>query len=138
MTTFISREAIQGAQDIPWEDVPVDEWQAGGVIRIMGLNAKDASAFSKRLVQLDPKGNVRSLRMDDFMAQLIVMTAVNEKFERLFTEADVPWLNTKSAKVLKRLADAAQRLSGMENTAIADAAKNSEGMHSGAEPIGLP
>jgi len=128
MTNFIKRETIQSVQDLQWEDVPVDEWEKGAVVRMVGVNAKEASRFSKKLVQLDPKGNVRSVRLDGFMEELVILTACNENFEPLFTVDDKEWLGKKSAKVLKRLADAAQRLSGMNEDAVAGAVKNSDGI----------
>lgn len=127
MPKFITRETVQTVKDLPWEDVPVDEWEPGAVIRMMGLDAKEASSYSKGMVQLDKNGNVANINLDDFMARLVVKTAVNEKFERIFKDDDIPWLNTKSAIVLKRLTDVAQRLSGMSEKENQTAAKNSEG-----------
>jgi len=127
MPKFVTRETIQSADDVPWEDVPVDEWEKGAVIRMIGLNAKEASSYSRGMVQLDKKGNVSNINLDDFMAKLVVKTAVNEKFERIFTDDDIPWLNTKSALVLKRLTDVAQRLSGMDEEENKKTTKNSEG-----------
>lgn len=133
MAKFITREVVQEAQDIPWEDVPVDEWEKGAVVRMVGLNAKDAATYSKGMVKLDKKGNVEEVKLDDFLPRLVVKCAVDENFMRLFGEEDIEWLNKKSAKVMKRLADAAQRLSGMNDDGV-EQLKNSNETPSADSP----
>lgn len=128
MTTFITRDAAQNANDIQFEDVPVDEWMPGAVIRIVGMNSKEASSFSRKLVEIDQKGTVKNIRMDSFMEDLIIRTACDENFNRLFTKDDKEWLSKKSAKVLKRLSDVAARLSGISDDAEKNAIKNSDGI----------
>ena len=128
MSKFITRDAVKTSYDLVYEDVQVDEWEKGAVIRVVGLNAKEASAFSRKLVQIDGKGNVKSVQMDGFMEELVILTACDENFNRLFTAADKEWLGSKSAKVLKRLSDKAAKLSGISESAEADAVKNSDGI----------
>jgi hypothetical protein len=62
--------------------------------------------------------------MDNFMAELLVLTIVNENFEPLFNEADVEMLGMKSAAVMKRLSDIAMELSGLSEESLKDAKKN--------------
>lgn len=128
MTNFITRDAAQNANDIQFEDVPVDEWTPGAVIRIVGMNSKEASSYSRKLVEIDQKGIVKNVRMDSFMEDLIIRTACDENFNRLFTKDDKEWLSKKSAKVLKRLSDVAARLSGISDDAEKNAIKNSDGI----------
>jgi hypothetical protein len=134
VNTYITRDEIQEVNDIQFEDVPVDEWKKDAKIRIVGMNAKEATAFSKSLVKMDPDGKVTSVKMDGFMEEMIIRTAHTEDMKPMFTKADKEWLGSKSAKVLKRLAETAQRLSGMDNVANDNAAKNSDGISEEDKP----
>ena len=58
------------------------------------------------------EGKDRRLR-ESIRARLLSLTIIGKDGERLFNEADVDALGKKSSKVLDRLLDAAQRLSGI-------------------------
>ena len=123
---YITKDEIRAAVDLPWEDVPVDEWKPGAVQRIRGLDAKSATAFSKNQVKADAKGKLKEVELDEnFMPKLITLTAVDENGNLMFSESDVEWLAHKSAKVMKRLVDVSMRLSGLSDNALEDAVKNS-------------
>lgn len=119
---FLSKDAILTAKDLPFEDVDVQEW--GGTVRVAGLTGKAASDFSAKLVSVDSKGKVTNLNMDNFLAELLALTIVDENMQPMFTQADVEGLGKKSAAVLKRLGDVASRLSGLSESALKDAEKN--------------
>jgi len=122
---FLDRSAILGADDLPFRDVDVPEW--GGVVRIVGLDGKQASAFSRRMVRVGPDGKPQALGLDNFMAKLVALTLIDPQTGKpIFEEDDIEVLGKKSAKVLKRLSDIAAELSGMSDEAVKDAAKNSE------------
>jgi len=122
MPAHLTHDAILAVEDLPFEDIEVPEW--GGAVRVAGLSGKSATDFSAKLVQMNPDGSIKSLSMDNFMAELLVLTLVNEKFKPLFSKDEVEALGEKSAAVLKRLSDIAMRLSGLSGTAVKEKAKN--------------
>jgi hypothetical protein len=129
MDIFLTRDAILQASDLPYEDVHVPEWN--GTVRVTGLNAKDTQTFMSRLVEVDANGKVQRLHTDTIMTDLLVRTLVNDQNLPLFQQEDVETLGRKSGKVLARLFQVAQRLSGMDNHAMQASLKNSEGTLAG-------
>jgi hypothetical protein len=127
---FLTKDQILAADDISFRDVPVPEWPdadgAPGIVRVAGLNAKEASSFSSKLVALDGKGNVKELQMDNFLPELLQRSLVDENFKPLFSKQDIEALGKKSAAVMKRLGDVAMELSGLSDTAKKEAEKKSE------------
>ena len=126
---LLTRDQILNANDIPFRDVDVPEWKIEDSddiprVRVAGLSAKMASAFSSKLVSVDGKGQVKELKMDNFLAELLVHSLVDENFQPLFSEADIEALGKKSAAVMKRLGDVAMELSGLSDQALKDATKN--------------
>lgn len=119
---LLGKDAILAVQDLPYEDVAVPEW--GGTVRVAGLNGQEASSFSAKLVKMDNNGKVEQMNIENFLPELLSRTLVDEHFERLFSEQDVAALGKKSAAVLKRLGDAAMRLSGLSEAAQDEAKKN--------------
>ena len=132
---MLNKNVILEAQDLPYEDVEVPEW--GGTVRIQGLNATDVIAFGSSLVKIGPDGQAQEMNqdaLDNVMAKLMVKTIVDEKFKRVFSDADAEALGKKSAKVLQRLSEVATRLSGLGNNAVQAAAKNSDATPADASP----
>jgi hypothetical protein len=121
--SFLKRDEVLKAQDLQYEDVDVPEW--GGTVRIAGLSAEAASAFSDKMVELDNQGKIKAVRTGgNFMAELLVVTVVDEEFNLLFSSDDIASLGRKSAAVVKRLSEVALRLSGLGEHAVEDAEKN--------------
>jgi len=127
---FLTKDQILAADDIPFRDVSVPEWPDAngepGMVRVAGLDAKEASSFSSKLVSVDGKGNFKELHLDYFMPELLQRTLVDENFKPLFSKQDIEALGKKSAAVMKRLSDIAQELSGLSDTAKKEAEKKSE------------
>jgi hypothetical protein len=127
---FLSRDQILTAQDIPFRDVPVPEWSTDpnnpAFVRIAGLDAKEASSFSSKLVAMDGKGNIKEVKMDNFLTELLQRTLVDENFKPLFSNKDIEALGKKSAAVMKRLTKIAMELSGLDEDSKKEAEKNSE------------
>lgn len=127
--TFLTKDQILAADDRRFQDVEVPEWTVIGsgqpaMVRIVGLTAAEASKFSSKLVKVDGKGAVKELKMDNFLAELLVRTLVDEDFEPLFTDKDIEALGKKSAAVMKRLSDIASELSGLNDKAVEENVKN--------------
>lgn len=128
---LLNKKLILESNDIPFKDVPVPEWTdengEPGIVRIAGLDAEVASAFGSKMVSVDAKGNIKDVKIDNFMAEILALTIVDENFVPLFNKSDVQLLGKKSAAVMKRLSDIALSLSGLSEKSVEDATKNSNG-----------
>ncbi len=103
---------ILAAIDIKQEVVETPEWGKGTGVIIQGMTGADRDAYevSMQVKTGKEKGN---MNLENLRARLIAYSAVDEDGNRIFTESQVEALGKKSAKVLDRLFDAAQRLSGI-------------------------
>jgi hypothetical protein len=109
VTTFLSRDAILGADDRRYEIVEVPEW--GGAVKLRSLTGAERDDFEAR--SLVGKGDNQRVNTRNLRARLIALTAVDEHDAPLFQAADVIKLGSKSAAALARLFDAACKLSGI-------------------------
>lgn len=111
----LTRDAIVKAQDILTETVPVPEW--GGDVVVRGLTGDELDEFQGSVRQfrrsLDGKGMEPVLIQKGMHAKLLVKTLVDDNGERLFMDNEAGELGAKSGKVLERLYEVAQRLSGL-------------------------
>ena len=124
MVQEFTADEILAMDDIPTQEIVVPEWK-NATVRVVGLNGKDASNFSSKLVEMDNKGKVKAVNLEGFLPELLSLTLFNSKGERIFkTEDQVKALGLKSAAVLKRLGDIASKLSGLGEDAAEDAEKN--------------
>lgn len=115
-TGLLSRDAILAANDIRTVDVAVPEW--GGAVRLRTLTGAERDAFETASVRTSGKHvhtNLVNLR-----ARLVAACAVDEHGARLFSEADVKALGTKSSAALDRLFDAARKLSRIGEDDVAE------------------
>lgn len=119
---FLSKEAILNADDILTETVFVPEWN--GHVMVCGLTGAAKDAYDKSIIEI--RGTKRTLNMEHFRAKLLVRTLVTPDRQPLFTETDILKLGTKSAAVLTRLCEVAQRLSGMREEDAEELKKTSE------------
>lgn len=126
---LLSRAEILGANDVTTEDVKVPEWANGdpdAVVRIRNLTAAGRGRFIQRSIAAKQAAEGDKVKGDfEVEVLLVAMTAVDEKNEAIFTEEDIRDLGGKSAAPIGRLANAAQRLSGLMPEAQEDAAKKS-------------
>lgn len=122
--TLLNRDQILTADDLPTEDVEVPEW--GGTVRLRALTGTERDAFEVSVAG-DGKKNLSNLR-----ARLVALSVVDDKGERLFTDADVKKLGLKSAAALDRLFDKARHLSGLDEDDVEELAGNSDAAQSGA------
>jgi hypothetical protein len=106
---ILSKDSILQAQDLKTELLPVPEW--GGDVYVRGMNGAERDKFEASIVQT--KGKDQTLNMVNIRAKLASMTICDEKGNRLFSDADIAKLATKSAAALQRVFTVAQRLSGI-------------------------
>ena len=107
--TFLSRDAILGADDQDYAEVDCPEW--GGKVRLRSISGAERDAYEASCIV--QKGNSRTVNMKNARAKLIVLMAVDEHGSRLFNEDDIRALAKKNARPIDRLFDACQKLAGI-------------------------
>jgi len=126
MSRLLTRQEILSIRDIRTETVFVPEW--GGSVRIKAMTGKERDAWETALFQID--GKDVKMNKENLRAKLVALTVVDEAGQRLFTEADVEALGSKSASALDRIYQASQKLSGLTPDDIKEMEKNLETDHS--------
>ncbi len=126
MSRLLTRQEILSIRDIRTETVFVPEW--GGTVRIKAMTGKERDAWETALFQID--GKDVKMNKENLRAKLVALTVVDEAGQRLFTEADVEALGSKSASALDRIYQASQKLSGLTPDDIKEMEKNLETDHS--------
>ncbi len=106
---FLSRDEILSINDLPTEEVYVDEWKAW--VRVRALTGAERDAFEQSVVETRGKSTRMNLR--NIRAKLVALTVVDEDGKRVFTDEDAELLGRKSAAALNRVFEVAQRLSGL-------------------------
>lgn len=124
-----TKAEMMTATDLPWEDVAMPEWGDDVEQRVQGLSAKESMAIAKSMVVLGPDGQPKEMNIndmpDDVMAKLLVKTLVDENGQRILTDSDTAIVMGWSAAAVKRLNEAAMRLSGMgDKKGVDKAVKN--------------
>jgi hypothetical protein len=133
--TYLSKDDIFKADDLPTRDVDVPEW--GGIVRIRALDGTGRGEYDASLQQERPDGTY-GVDLRFARAKLASLCIVDEDGGRLFNEFDIGRLGQKSAAALDRVATAAAELSGLTATAVKDAAGNSEAALSGGSGSDSP
>lgn len=126
MSRLLTRQEILSIRDIRTETVFVPEW--GGAVKIKAMTGKERDAWETALFQID--GKDVKMNKENLRAKLVALTVVDEAGQRLFTEADVEALGSKSASALDRVYQASQKLSGLTPDDIKEMEKNLETDHS--------
>lgn len=125
---LLSAAEILGADDATYELVAVPEWGKDAGVRLRSLSGEERDAFEKGSVKVTGKGKneTREVVLDGIRARLVAASAVDEKGERLFTDAQAAALRKKNGAVLDRLFAVAQRLSGLSKEDVDELAGESE------------
>lgn len=117
--SVLTKDQILAAVDLPREEVSVPEW--GGAVVVRGLTGKERDQFEASLVDGKDKNKTN---LNNIRARLVALTLVDSKDNRLFSDEDVEKLGAKSAQVLDRLFETAQRLSGLKRDSVEELAGN--------------
>ena len=100
-----SAQQVRDANDTQYRIVSVPEWgDADSELRIRSMSANEISRFT----------NLKGDNQKSAMARALVMCAVDETGEPIFTMSDVPWMMDKSVSVLHRVQEAILMLNGMK------------------------
>ena len=131
--SYLSKDDIWKADDRPVRDVEVPEWD--GVVRVRALSGgqRDEYESSLRETIINPKTGVGTMVANTLnaRAKLASLSIVDGDGNQMFSELEVARLGLKSAPALDRVVKAATELSGLTETAVEDAAGNSEAAPSG-------
>lgn len=115
---MLDRNSIIDCKDMAdVDEVDVPEW--GGTVLIRPLPGIGRDAYERALVQ----GKSHS-------AVLVRWCAINGDGKPLFSDADIPFLEQKSARALNRLATRIGIKNGLYPGALEEAEKNSESSQS--------
>ena len=132
--TYLSKDDIFKAEDLPTRDVDVPEW--GGVVRVQGLSGAARDEYDASMLRPQPDGSV--LRVAGSRAKLVSLAVVKDDGDPMFNEFDVGRLGNKSAAALDRVVAAVVELSALTDEAVEDAAGNSGAALSGGSGSGSP
>lgn len=127
--TYLSKDDILKADDLPTEDVDVPEW--GGTVRVRGLTGTERDRFEFALAAAREKPDQVEVR-----AHLVARCIVDEDGGRLFTDKEVGKLGGKSGAALDRVFDKVRELSGMGDGALEEAAEGFGGAPSDGSSTG--
>jgi hypothetical protein len=114
MGTFLTRDAILGAEDLGTEIVDVAEW--GGSVTVRGMTGKERDAFEASI--LERRGKRMVPNTANVRAKLVARCCLDENGDRLFTDSDAEALGAKSGAAIDRVYEVAARLSGMTDEDI--------------------
>jgi hypothetical protein len=115
---ILKRDEILGAQDIlPPVEVQVPEW--GGSVLVKQLSGAERDAYDTELSKLGKDKYGVNLR-----ARYLSHVVVDESGKRMFSDADIAALGSKSAAAIGRVWDKASEINGL--VADEELEKNSE------------
>lgn len=115
------RKLVASADDRQHEYIDIPEWSLR--LRIQSLTARERDRYEATLIT-QKKGKTE-INMRDARARIAVLCVVDEDGNRVWSEADVEMLTTKSANAMNRIFLMAKKLSGIGDSEIEDLEKNS-------------
>jgi len=110
---ILTRDQIKAAQDVKREEIEIPEW--GGAVVVTGVSVKTGLNLLNQMQ--DESGKIDN---EKAMLFAVIYGVTNPKFE----ESDVEWLKEKSMSALMKVTKAFMRLSGFEESAVAEARKS--------------
>jgi len=119
----LTKEQILQAKDLPTKEIEVPEW--GGSVMVRGLTGTERDKFEASCLM--GQGKNMQVVMRDLRAKLVAKCVVDEKGERLFSDAEVAVLGQKSAVALNRVFTEAQSLSGLTEEEVKGLAEGLDG-----------
>lgn len=124
---FLTGEEILEVKDREIVPLYIPEW--GGYVRLLPPSATERDAWETGLVEKRGRGTV--FKQKHVRASLAALCLVNEKGQRIYTEAQIPALGRKGAKALQRIFEACQKIMGVSDEEIAELEGNSAGADGG-------
>ena len=116
------RDAILSSNDLPSEKVECPEWnQTLHVRTLTGAEREEFETVISRATSNKSGLDLRGLKI-----KLVLLTLCDEDGELLFDSTDQLVLNAKSSRVIDRIFQVSQRLSGLTNEDAEEMVKNSD------------
>jgi hypothetical protein len=123
---LLTKDQILAADDRKRRTVAVPEW--GGDVIVASMTGTERDAYE--MWMLDARNGKRE--MTDIRARLLTLCLVDEAGKRLFTDAEIAALGTKSASVLDRLFTVARNLNSLSDEDLEQLGKASATGQNGA------
>ena len=122
---------ILAIHDKEFEDVEVPEWDV--IVRVAVMSGADRDSWELSMMTIDSSGKDTSLNTQGLSrANLLSRCIIDVDFNRLFvTDEQIKALSNKSAVVLDRLYEVAQRINKISDDDIEDLEKNSPAAQNG-------
>lgn len=120
---MLTRDGILNKEDRTYETLYIPEWQDD--VCLQSLSGEEREKWQKgNMDWTDPQKP--KLVSTDFEIRLVVLAIVDgDTKERLFNDADIPFLRKKNGAAINRCFAVAQRLSGIGQKEVDDLTKNS-------------
>lgn len=115
------RKRVLELQDVKTEVISIPEWDMEFTVK--SLNGKERDKYETSVFQVSKNGQMVFNR-DNLRAKLIALTVIDEDGDLVFEQSDVEALGNKNASALDKLYEVAERLSGLNKTAVVNAEKN--------------
>jgi hypothetical protein len=125
--TYLSKDDILKADDLPTRDVDVPEW--GGIVRVRALSGSDRDEYDASMLRPQPDGTVQ--RVAGSRAKLVSLAVVKDNGDPMFNEFDIGRLAQKSANALDRVVTAVVELSALSDETVGELEGNSDAAPSG-------
>jgi hypothetical protein len=127
---ILTKKQIKDSKDVTVTPVHIPEW--GGAINIRKLTISDFAVLEDLANQVKKaEAEGRKQDVQDMVAKYLMLAAVDEKGDKLFSDDDLAWLREKNGDVMLRLFQFIRRDSGLDEKERSDMRKNSEGKTGG-------
>ena len=110
------KEKILESVDLPLEKIEVPEW--GTTVYLRGMTSAERDAWEMSIYES------KGIKMDNIRARLVSLALCDENGDRLFSDGEAEKLGKKNAKVITKLFEIAQRLSGIGQKDVEELSKN--------------
>lgn len=117
-----SAAELLAIDDLKKETVEIPEWKTSVIVR-------ELSAGEKEWIDSNTKKNgktVSEVKDAKILAQICAFVVVDDNGDRVFSDAQVPFLAKKSGAAIERILAVTGRLSTVSAAEIQELAKNSE------------
>lgn len=118
---LLTRDDILHAQDRQYDTVACPEW--GGEVRLRSITGTQRDAYEDS-IRGKGKAGERELNLRNARVKLIVMCAVDEHDQLMFTTEDINAFGRKNAKPIDHLFDACRELAGLGEGDVERAVEN--------------
>ncbi len=121
MSNILSKEELLGMDDLKIVELEIPEW-GNKVVRIKPFSGKQRDEFDSALVEQRTGENTIDMR--GLKSRLVALSLVDEEGVLMFKEDEVELVAGKSASVIERIFEVAQKLNGIGEEAVKEAEKN--------------